>query len=54
MFNRQTALFLLPALILSIIVFPAFASETEYTFQQLLDDASLVLKEPEGFVNKEP
>ena len=44
----------LSALVFAIVIAPVSASETVYTFQQLLDDASLSLHEPDGFIKKEP
>lgn len=45
---------LLAAFVFSIVIVPLNASETVYTFQQLLDDAGLTLHEPDGFIKKEP
>ena len=53
-YNRLSALHMFTVFLLAILAAPACSSDTTYTFQQLLDDASLVLVEPEGFVEKEP
>jgi len=51
---RLSVSLLLSALVFTIVIAPVTASETVYTFQQLLDDASLSLHEPDGFIRKEP
>ena len=43
---RLAVLLLLSAFVFALVIVPVNASETVYTFQQLLDDASLSLHEP--------
>lgn len=52
--SRLSVPLLLSAFVFVIVFVPLNASETVYTFQQLLDDAGLSLHEPDGFINKEP
>ena len=52
--SRLSVQLLLSAFVFVIAFVPLNASETVYTFQQLLDDAGLSLHEPDGFINKEP
>ena len=52
--SRLSVPLLLCAFVFAIVFASLNASETVYTFQQLLDDASLSLHEPDGFIKKEP